>query len=65
MSLPGEEAAYHTLYSSLSSTAAKAEAAVEIANIAEIRQRNAESDREWQARKRCNCETPCPIHGGN
>ena len=59
MALPGEEAAYRTLYSPFSTSGDKAEASVKLAEIEEIKRRNAESDRRYHEQKNF-----CPHCGG-
>jgi hypothetical protein len=46
--LPGEEHAYWVLHSPITTATEKAEASVKLAQIAEIRQRNLQSDYEWR-----------------
>jgi rubrerythrin len=62
MALPGEKAAYQTLYSPFSSSMDKAEAAVKIAEVAEVRRHNAESDARYRARQDA-LKGVCPTCG--
>lgn len=50
MPLPGEEAAYATIYSPFADSLSKAEAAAKLRDIQEIREHNRESDRRWRER---------------
>lgn len=59
MGYPGEEAAWQTIHSRLSSADDKAKASVKLAEINEIRRHNEEGERRWHERKNF-----CPHCGG-